>query len=76
MMNGKDGGRYFGFNFVDPYNATDTKFIVKKYGTGEDIGHFSSVNDAVDKGFTVYNRSMKMASLTSQIKRSGAETLI
>lgn len=69
VMTGKDGGRYFGFNFVDPYNATDTKFIVKKYGTGEDVGRFSSMHDAVDKGFTVYNQKYEQGELAMQNMR-------
>lgn len=56
IMKDKGGGRYMGFNFVNPYDATDTKFIVKQEGTGKTVGQFASMQDATDSGYTPYNQ--------------------
>ena len=56
IMKDKNGGRYMGFNFVNPYDATDTKFIVKQEGTGKTVGQFASIQDATDSGYTPYNQ--------------------
>lgn len=56
IMKDKNGGRYMGFNVVNPYDATDTKYIVKQAGSGKTIAQFESIHEAVDSGYTPYNQ--------------------
>ena len=78
IMKDKSGGRYMGFNFVNPYNATDTKFIVKQEGTGKTVGQFASMQDATDSGYTPYNQKyeegeLKMSNMKSDQRMQEAE---
>ena len=56
IMTDSGGGRYIGSNFTNPYDATDTNYIIRQHGTGKEVARFKSLKEAVDSGYTAYDQ--------------------